>query len=133
MNMIKKSIQRFQKQCETSDNHKDYQLQTHYYKTSEQQVFSEIQRLLRNQQDTTIISASEDRGEISALVNTSKQILLIISIIPVHPFNIAVDFTISTEKTSITGMYPALKAVAVDLYKELDLIFPTSTKMVTEK
>lgn len=124
MSIFKSLVQRYQQTLETTDNHKDNRLQTRYYKTSRKNVLEEMKKVLEKREEIEVLSISEERGEISANIHSSKKTLIIITIIQVLPNEIAVDFTISTTRKSVKGSYPALRDIAITLYKELDQLLP---------
>jgi len=115
---------RFMKQCETRDQHFDSSLKSHYYKTSFEKVYNTVLDLINTKDEMAIISQSKEHGEISVQVQNKLDAFLIITIIQVRPFETSVDFMISSEKFSLTGLYPSLKKVILEMYKELDSKLP---------
>ncbi|GAA0333359.1 hypothetical protein GCM10008967_25130 [Bacillus carboniphilus] len=123
MGVIKSFINRYQKQVETRDNHPDEYLQSHYYKAGTDKVFQTVEAWANSRKDFTVTSVSKEHGEIGVKL-AKPDSLLVITIISPRPFQTAVDFMISTDKSSIGGMFPALKRLIVQYYEELDKQLP---------
>lgn len=119
---------RFQKNCETSDDHFDNQLKSHYYKSSFDKVFTAVQELFEKNPNMKVHSTSKDRGEIAVSMTNSPHAFIVATVIQVRPFQTAVDFMVSSEKFSIIGLYPTLKKVILQLYSELDEQLPKAEK-----
>lgn len=119
---------RFQKNCETSDDHFDNQLKSHYYKSSFDKVFTAVQELFEKNPNMKVNSTSKDRGEIAVSMTNSPHAFIVATVIQVRPFQTAVDFMVSSEKFSIIGLYPTLKKVILQLYSELDKQLPKAEK-----
>jgi hypothetical protein len=111
---------RYQKHCETKEDHYDDQLKTRYYKASFNQLFESAEEILRADQAVKVTSVSKDHGEIAAEVNAGFPAFLIMTIITVKPYQTAVDFYLSTERFSITGANPVLKKEILRLYDKLN-------------
>ncbi|PLR98105.1 hypothetical protein [Bacillus sp. T33-2] len=110
---------RYQKLCETGENHRDPQLKTRYYKANFNQVFQTVEQLLK-EQNGKITNVSKDHGEIAAETNSGFPAFIVATIITTKPFETAVDFNISTDRFSPAGIYPALKKEVLRLYGKLD-------------
>lgn len=115
---------RFQKNCETSDDHFDKQLKSHYYKSSFDKVFTAVQELFEKNPNMKVNSTSKERGEIAVSMKNSPHAFIVATVIQVRPFQTAVDFMVSSEKFSIIGLYPTLKKAILQLYSELDKQLP---------
>lgn len=127
MGAFRTLVTRYQKQCETSDQHKDERLQTHYYKAGFEKVFSAVEAWAKGRQDFNVTSVSKGHGEIGVKLAKPNS-LLVITIISPRPFETAVDFMISTEKSSISGMYPTLRQLISSYYNEMDRLLPFNGK-----
>jgi hypothetical protein len=110
---------RFSKQIETSDRHSDNQLKTHYYKATFNQVFQSVEQLFRQDADCRITTVSKEHGEIAVEVNKPFPCFLIVTVVSIKPMETGVDFILSTEKFSITGVYPVLKTRILTYYDKL--------------
>ncbi|MCU9614172.1 hypothetical protein OEV98_11430 [Caldibacillus lycopersici] len=117
-------FQRWQKQCETRDDHFDPELKSHYYKTSFDKVFQGVEDTIRKNTNMTITSTAKDRGEIAIKMSNGPKAFIVATVIQVRPFETAVDFMVSSDNLSITGLYPSLKKVVLQLYAELDKSLP---------
>ncbi|KIL43805.1 hypothetical protein [Jeotgalibacillus soli] len=116
---LRTMFKRFSSECETKDDHLDEELQTHYYKTSFDKVFDEVEQLFSSS-SYTISSASKEHGEIMVQKKGKPGIFIIATILTVRPFQTAVDFKMSTDHSVISGAYPILKKEIVSNYKGLD-------------
>ena len=110
---------RFSKQIETSDRQSDDQLKTHYFKASFNQLFQSVEQLFRQDADCRITTISKEHGEIAIEVNKPFPCFLIVTIVSTKPMETAVDFILSTEKFSVTGVYPSLKMRILSYYDKL--------------
>ncbi|WP_026693692.1 hypothetical protein [Peribacillus kribbensis] len=117
-------LTRYNKVCETSDKQRMPELRTHYYKASSNKTFSAVEDMLNSMQSCRIINVSKEHGEISAEIQSSPQAFLVATIVSVQPNETAVDLIISSEKISLTGIFPSLKRIAVSVYERLDQILP---------
>lgn len=123
MGVVKSIINRYQKQCETSDNHPDNLLQSHYYKAGFDKVFGAVESWAQGRNDFEVRSISKEHGEIGVKLKKPSS-LLVITVISPRPFQTAVDFMISTDKSSIAGMFPTLKRLVQSYYQEIDQLLP---------
>lgn len=123
--MRRKSIfQRWQRQCETGDEHFDPELKSHYYKASFDKVFQALIDMFGNHPDTTVSTSSKERGEIAVQLNRNPKAFIVATVIQVRPFETAVDFMISSDNFAPLGLYPKLKKRVLAFYKELDEKLP---------
>ncbi|PLT31193.1 hypothetical protein [Peribacillus deserti] len=120
-------LTRFNRICETSDKNKLPELRTHYYKANSAKAFAAVEEVLRSIPNCRIVNISKEHGEVSAEL-PSPHSFLVVTIVAVQPNETAVDFIISSERTSLTGMFPSLKKQAVALYQELDQKLPYLSK-----
>lgn len=119
-------FQRFQKTCETSDNHFDNELKSHYYKSSFDKVLHVVQEMFEKDPSMNISTISKERGEVAVSMSKHPKAFIVATVIQVRPFSTAVDFMISTEKFSIFGLYPTLKKLILQFYRELDKQLPSA-------
>ncbi len=113
-------FKRFSKQVETSDDQKDDVLKTHYYKGTFNQIFQAVEDMLRSDADCRITTVSKEHGEIAVEVNKPIPCFLIVTVVSVRPMETAVDFTISSENFSLTGLYPILRNRIISFYERLN-------------
>jgi len=111
---------RYKKQIETSDNHRDEALQTHYYKGTFNQVFHSVEEYFKADADCHVATVSKDHGEIAVEINKPVPCFLVVTILAVRGNETAVDFNISTESFSVTGSYPLLKKRIISFYERLN-------------
>lgn len=113
-------FKRFSKQIETSDAQQEDALKTHYYKGTFNQIFQAVEDMLRSDADCRITTVSKEHGEIAVEVNKPVPCFLIVTVVSVRPMETAVDFTISSENFSLTGMYPVLRKRIISFYERLN-------------
>ncbi|KGX93396.1 hypothetical protein N781_10090 [Pontibacillus halophilus JSM 076056 = DSM 19796] len=83
--------------AETSEQHWDSRLQTHYFKAMQAQAFNKVDELLSKHSSYTIVAKSEEHGEISVSVKGKRKAFVVVSVIMVQPLRSAVDFSVTTE------------------------------------
>lgn len=111
---------RFKKQIETSDLQKDILLKTHYYNGSFDQLFQTVEKMIRQDADCQITTIMKEHGEIAAEVKKPFPSFLVVTVTASKPLKTAVDFTISTQKNSLSGMYPELRKRIISFYDLLN-------------
>ncbi|RFU65964.1 cytosolic protein [Peribacillus glennii] len=119
MGLFTSITSKYSRQCETKENHSDEQLRTHYYKAKTEQALRAVEELYNDEQRFTIKSVSKDHGEIFAETKSSPKLSIVATCISVKPLETAVDFTVSTESQSLTGIYPKLREQVVRAYDSL--------------
>ncbi|HYK73871.1 MAG TPA: hypothetical protein VEV44_12235 [Pseudoneobacillus sp.] len=120
--MFEAILTRFEKQCETKENHIDEQLKTHYYKGTFKQLFEQVEKLLAQDGKYIVDHISQEHGEISVKIKNGKTFFLIITLVAVRPYEVAVDLHISTESFSVFGSYPMLKNEIDTFYQKLNKV-----------
>lgn len=111
---------RYKREVETSDKQRDEQLTTHYYKGSFDKIFQTVEEMIRQDADCRITTISKERGEIAVEVRKPLSCFMIVTVVSPKPLETAVDFTISSEKISLLGTYPALKRRITSFYERID-------------
>jgi len=111
---------RFKKEIETSDHQEDPSLQTHYYKAAFNQVFETVEKMFKEDADCRVTTVSKEHGEIAVEISGPVPCFLIATVVTVKPLEVAVDFTLSSEKFSLFGMYPALRKRINSFYQKLN-------------
>lgn len=87
----------FNNHAESSDNHWDGKLRTHYFKTTKDRAFVTVENYFKNRKGCTINSTSKTHGEIIIDYKGKRRAFVVVTIIMVRPFRTAVDFSITTE------------------------------------
>ncbi|WP_419881890.1 cytosolic protein [Peribacillus sp. B-H-3] len=126
MALFQSIFKRYHQQCETSDHHRDELLRTHYYKANAETALRAAEEIFANKQQFEIKSVSKEHGEVFAVTRKAPRISIIATVVTIKPFETAVDFTVSTEKRSLTGVYPLLCRVAAGSYEQLDKKLPAA-------
>jgi len=118
MGWSKSIVNRYKQQCSTSDHHKEKELQTRYYKITQDKAVTEVEGIFSDKQLYEIKSVSREHGEI--LLEAKKHaITIVVSVVPVRNFENAIDFYASTDKWRLRGAYPQLKREVMDAYSRL--------------
>ncbi|WP_433743576.1 hypothetical protein [Falsibacillus pallidus] len=123
MSFFGRVLQRFQHQCETSEHHIDPSLETHYYRTSFDKAYEAVGQLF-SKDVYEAVSHSKEHGEWGFMKKGSQPYFIIASVVTVRPFETAVDFKLTYEKTKVTGPYPSMKNEIISYYRELDKMLP---------
>lgn len=111
-------FKRFSSECETMDQHREEDLQTNYYKSSLDKVFTEVKKYYSSPQ-YTITSESKEHGEIMIQKTSRPSMFIIATIVSVRPLHTAVDIKASSDQTIVGGAYPRLKQEILACYKAL--------------
>lgn len=118
MGWTKSIVTRYKQQCSTSDHHQDKELQTRYYKITQDKALTEVEGIFSDKQRYEIKSISREHGEI--LLEAKKHaITIVVSVVPIRNFENAIDFYVSTDKWRPTGAYPQLKQEVIEAYNRL--------------
>lgn len=120
MSLLQSLKQVFSNHCETSDHHNDFQLRTHYYKTTAANAFTAIKELVEGLNGFELLSTSQEHGEISVNVKRGKKAFMVISIVSLRPFETAVDFSVTTETAFIPFDFGYSKEIVKKMYELLD-------------
>lgn len=104
---------------ETSENHYNPELKSHYYKTTYKNALQAVKEIIQNTPGMEITSVSEERGEMSVSIDRPRKAFLIVTIISVRPYETAVDFTVTTE-TILPTDFGYSKKLILELYRQLD-------------
>ena len=108
---------------ETSENHYDDALKSHYYKTTAKKAIEAVEHSFSKQPGATVTSVSEDRGEISVVIDKPKKALMIITIVSVRPYEPAIDFNVSTD-TKLASDFGFSRKLIIDSYEKLNKALP---------
>ena len=119
MSMIRNVQDFFSTHQETSENHRDPQLRSHYYKSTPKKALATVQDIIKQIPGYTITSVSEDRGEISVNITKPQKAFMVITVISIRPFETAVDFSVTTDRL-LPASFGLSKKVIISLYKRLD-------------
>jgi hypothetical protein len=111
---------RYSQQCETNEKHKDEQLVTRYYKATTDQALAALQEIFSDKRQFMIKSDSKERGEMFVENLFSPKTYIVATCITVRPFETAIDFNVSSDKSSLLGIYPVLKGQILLAFKQLD-------------
>jgi hypothetical protein len=111
---------RYKREIETSEKQRDEKLVTHYYKGTANKVFEMVEQIVSNDADCTITTISKEHGEMAVEIHKPIPCFMVVTIVSAKPLETAVDFTISTEKMSLFGVYPALRKRIISFYDRID-------------
>lgn len=87
----------FHNHAETSENHWDPALQTHYYKTTKEKGLQEIEAFFHRSDAYEVHSISKEHGEVSVNIVKGRKAFIIVTIIMVRPYQTAIDVVVSSE------------------------------------
>ncbi|MCY7709296.1 cytosolic protein [Bacillus safensis] len=122
--ILRQNFKRFMSNhTETSDEHPVTELKSHYYKSTNAQVFQAVEAILSRNDSYQVTSVSAERGEISANIRLPKKAFLVATVISIRPFETAVYFNVTTETALPTDFGYSQKTV-LSLYDELDKQLP---------
>lgn len=102
---------------ETSEDHKDESLVTHYYKAKHDDVFRAVEKMFSSPSE--IIAVSKERGEITVKYKGKRRAFVVATIIMVRPFRTAVDFSVTNE-SGVPVDFGHSRNLIVQFYKKLD-------------
>lgn len=104
---------------ETGEKHRNPDLKSHYYKTTNKNALQTVKTMIEETPGMTVTSISEERGEMSVNIDRHRKAFLIVTVISVRPYETAIDFTASTN-TALPTDFGFSKKVILELYKKLD-------------
>jgi hypothetical protein len=104
---------------ETGEKHRNPDLKSHYYKTTNKNALQTVKSIIEETPGMTVTSISEERGEMSVNIDRPRKAFLIVTVISVRPYETAIDFTSSTN-TALPTDFGFSKKLILQLYKKLD-------------
>ncbi|GGB27706.1 cytosolic protein [Virgibacillus dakarensis] len=116
-------VKYFNNHAETSENHHDTTLQTHYYKTTKDKGLQMVEEYFSKSGAYQVNSVSKEHGEISAYVKKGRKAFIIVTIIMVRPYQTAIDFSVTTESLLPFDFGYSTKLIQ-RLYNEFNKTFP---------
>ncbi len=123
MSMLRKMKTFLSKDQETSENHYDEALKSHYYKTTSKKAIEAVENAFGRQPGVSVTSVSEERGEISILFEKPKKALMIVTIVSVRPYETAIDFNVSTD-TKLASDFGFSRKLIIEAYEKLNKALP---------
>ncbi|QHZ48011.1 MULTISPECIES: hypothetical protein [unclassified Bacillus (in: firmicutes)] len=119
MSVLQKIQGFFSTHAETSDRHPVDELKSRYYKATAKQALEAVLDTLEGLDGCTVISVSEERGEVNAEAKKPRKSFVVATVVSVRPFETAVDFNVSTE-TFLPTDFGSSRGMVSTFYKELD-------------
>ncbi|MCM3730986.1 cytosolic protein [Fictibacillus nanhaiensis] len=95
--MFRKLQNLMENHAETSEQHLDERLRTHYFKVNKAEVMKAIKQILDEDTNFRELGFSEERGEATFEVRQPKNAFIVITAVTVRPNHTAVDLNVSTE------------------------------------
>ncbi|MCD5323818.1 MULTISPECIES: cytosolic protein [Pontibacillus] len=89
----------FTNHAETSEEHWNEMIRTHYFKTTKDKAFPLLEDYYRNSNKYKVMSSSKEHGEMSLQTVKGKKAFIVVSVVMVQPLRTAVDFSVTTEST----------------------------------
>lgn len=105
---------------ETSEQHKDTALITHYYKAKHDEVFRAVEEMFPSPSE--IKAVSRERGELTITYRGKRRAFVVATIIMVRPFRTAVDFSVTTDSGGPVD-FGYSRNLIVQFYEQLDRQF----------
>ncbi len=109
--------------AETSENHWDSSLQTHYYKTTKDKGIQVIEEFFKQSSAYEVNAVSKELGEMSVSLKKGRKAFIIVTIIMVRPYQTAIDFSVTTESVIPFDFAYSTKLIQ-RLYKEFNERLP---------
>lgn len=122
----------FNNHAESSENHEDTSLQTHYYKTTKDKGLSMLENLFTNSDVYEINSISREHGEISVRIKKGRKAFIVATVIMVRPHHTAIDFSVTTESV-LPFDFGYSTNVIQHLYKVINKDLPLITTRETRR
>ncbi len=113
----------FDNHAETSENHDDVKLRTHYYKISKDKGITLIETIIQNSQKYKLNSISKEYGELSVNVKKGKKAFIVIAVIMTKPYHTAIDISVTTEALLPFDFGYSNKIIA-ELYEQFNKEMP---------
>jgi hypothetical protein len=123
MRVLRKLEYMFSNHCETHENHQDERFRSRYYKTTAKNALKTIKEIIEKSPDLELLSASDERGELGVSVSKGKKAFMVITVISVHPFETAIDFSVTTETKFLPFDFGFSRNIVLDMYEKLDRHF----------
>lgn len=121
--VVKAFISRyFSKHSETSEQHKDSALVTHYYKAKHDDIYRAVEELFASPSE--VVASSKARGELTVKYKGTRRAFVVATIIMVRPYHTAVDFSVTTDSGGPVD-FGFSRNLIVQLYEKLDSQFTT--------
>ncbi|WP_191560644.1 cytosolic protein [Metabacillus idriensis] len=123
MSMLRKMKTFLSKDQETSENHYDEALKSHYYKITAKKAIEAVENVFSRQPGVSITSVSEERGEICIVFEKPKKALMTVTIVSVRPYETAIDFNVSTD-TKLASDFGFSRKLIIEAYEKLNKALP---------
>ncbi|PLR68459.1 cytosolic protein [Bacillus sp. PAMC26568] len=111
------------KDQETSENHYDEALKSHYYKITAKKAIEAVENVFSRQPGVSITSVSEERGEICIVFEKPKKALMTVTIVSVRPYETAIDFNVSAD-TKLASDFGFSRKLIIEAYEKLNKALP---------
>lgn len=123
MSILRKMKTFLSKDQETSENHYDEALKSHYYKTTSKKAIEAVENAFARQSGVSVTSVSEERGEITVVFEKPKKALMTVTIVSVRPYETAIDFNVSTD-TKLASDFGFSRKLIIESYEKLNKALP---------
>jgi hypothetical protein len=118
--------------AETSEQHLDERLRTHYFKANKAEVMKVIKQILDEDTNFRELGFSEERGEATFEVRQPKTAFIVITAVTVRPNHTAVDLNVSTE-TALPFNFGNNQRLISSIYETLKQRLPFIGTSMAEK
>lgn len=130
--MFRKLQNLMENHAETSEQHLDERLRTHYFKANKAEVMKVIKQILDEDTNFRELGFSEERGEATLEVRQPKTAFIVITAVTVRPNHTAVDLNVSTE-TALPFNFGNNQRLISSIYETLKQRLPFIGTSMAEK
>jgi acetyl-CoA carboxylase carboxyltransferase component len=130
--MFRKLQNLMENHAETSEQHVDERLKTHYFKANKNEVLRVLKHILDEDTNFRELGFSEERGEVTFEVRQPKTAFVVVTVITVKANKTAVDMTVSTE-SSLPFNFGNNHRLITSIYEDLKRRLPFIGTSMAEK
>jgi hypothetical protein len=121
--MFRKIQNLMESHAETSEQHIDDRLKTHYYKANKKVVMNALKEMLDEDTNYRELGFSDERGEVTFEIRQPKYSFVVVSVVSLAGNNTAVDITVSTESV-LPFQFGNNQRVIMNIYEDLKQRLP---------
>jgi hypothetical protein len=130
--MFRKLQNLMENHAETSEQHVDERLRTHYFKVNKSEVMNVLKQILDEDTNFTELGLSVERGEVTFEVRQPKNAFVVVSVVTVRPNHTAVDLNVSTESV-LPFNFGYNQRLVTSIYENLKQRLPLIGTSMAEK
>lgn len=130
--MFRKLQNLMENHAETSEQHVDERLKTHYFKANKNEVLRVLKHILDEDTNFRELGISEERGEVTFEVRQPKNAFVVVTVITVKGNKTAVDMNVSTE-SALPFNFGNNQRLITSIYEDLKRRLPFIGTSMAEK